>query len=350
MESKTKVVHFVNQFFAGIGGEEKAGTPLQEKEGPVGPGRGLEENSSGSLQVVHSIICGDNYFQDHSEEVLTEVVKIVKETSPDVFVAGPAFNAGRYGLACRAVCERVRGEIGIPTVTAMYRENPGAGPTPIGTYILLCGEGVREMSTILPALASFSRRLARSERIGPAEEEGYLPRGFRRNVFEKEIGAVRAVAILKAKIRGETFRTEIPLPSFDRVVSPDPISDLSKAKIVLVTDGGVVPKGNPDRLESARATKWFQYSIAGLDGLDAEYYESIHGGFDLTAVNEDPDRVVPVDVMRDLEREGKIGKLYDFFYSTTGMTMPVVSSIRLGKEIASSIAATGTHGVVLTGT
>ena len=36
-----KVVHYLNQFFAGLGGEEAAGTPPQRIDGAVGPGRGL---------------------------------------------------------------------------------------------------------------------------------------------------------------------------------------------------------------------------------------------------------------------------------------------------------------------
>ena len=43
-----------------------------------------------------------------------------------------------------------------------------------------------------------------------------------------------------------------------------------------------------------------------------------HGGYDQTYANEDPDRVLPVDVMRNLEKEGKIGKLYDYYYATVG--------------------------------
>ncbi len=156
--------------------------------------------------------------------------------------------------------------------------------------------------------------------------------------------------MLKAKLCGEEFKTEIPLLFMDKVASPPPITDLSKATIALVTDGGVVPKGNPDHLESARATKWFKYNIADKNHLEAEHYESIHGGFDLTAVNQDPNRVVPIDAVRELEREGKIGKLYDFFYTTTGMTVPIVNAIRIGKEIAASIASSDVDGVILTGT
>jgi glycine reductase len=350
MKSKVHVVHYINQFFAGMGGEEQAGASLQIREGAVGPGKGLMEASAERLEIMQTMVCGDNFFQDHTDEVLKEIGRVVEQTSPDVLIAGPAFNAGRYGIACRAACEWIMKKTGIPTVTAMYKENPAMDMKRVGTYILRCGDSVRDMKAILPLLADFAYRLGTRDKIGSAEAEGYFARGIRRNILKEQIGAARAVEMLIAKIGGTPFKTEIPLPSLDKVVSPAPISDLKKATIVLVTDGGVVPRGNPDRLESARATKWFQYSVAGKDHLKASEYESIHGGFDLTAVNQDPNRVVPVDVMRELEREGRINKLYDAFYSTTGMTTPIVDSIRNGKEIAPSIAAAGANGIVLTGT
>ena len=40
-------------------------------------------------------------------------------------MAGPAFNAGRYGLACAAVCAGARRTLGVPALTAMFAENPG---------------------------------------------------------------------------------------------------------------------------------------------------------------------------------------------------------------------------------
>ncbi len=39
MAQPIRVVHYVNQFFGGIGGEERARTPLEVREGPLGPGR-----------------------------------------------------------------------------------------------------------------------------------------------------------------------------------------------------------------------------------------------------------------------------------------------------------------------
>ena len=41
--SKIRVVQYINQFFAQIGGEEKADIPAELREGPVGPGLALNQ-------------------------------------------------------------------------------------------------------------------------------------------------------------------------------------------------------------------------------------------------------------------------------------------------------------------
>jgi len=97
-------------------------------------------------------------------------------------------------------------------------------------------------------------------------------------------------------------------------VAPNPpVKNMAQATIALVTSGGIVPKGNPDRIEASSATKFGKYSLTGLDNLTSETHQTAHGGYDPTYANEDPDRVVPLDVMRHLEREGKIGKVFDYF-------------------------------------
>ena len=95
-----RVVHYLNQFFGQMGGEDKAGIPPQIKEGPVGVGQMIESESGGRFKVVHTIICGDNYAAEHLEEVESTILKWVLELRPDLFLAGPAFAAGRYGIAC----------------------------------------------------------------------------------------------------------------------------------------------------------------------------------------------------------------------------------------------------------
>ena len=36
---------------------------------------------------------------------------MVKKFNPDLFIAGPAFNAGRYGVACGAIAKVVQEEL-----------------------------------------------------------------------------------------------------------------------------------------------------------------------------------------------------------------------------------------------
>jgi glycine reductase len=109
----------------------------------------------------------------------------------------------------------------------------------------------------------------------------------------------------------------------------------------------VVPKGNPDRIAGNAAQNWGSYSIADVDDLKGEDYEITHGGYDKRYVEEDPDRMVPVDMMRELERQGVIGKVHDYFISTSGLANPINNSRRLGREIAQKLKEDEVDAVIL---
>ena len=53
--------------------------------------------------------------------------------------------------------------------------------------------------------------------------------------------------MLLAKLKGLPFESEVPAPKFKTVAPPPAVPDISKATIALVTDGGLVPVGNPDK-------------------------------------------------------------------------------------------------------
>jgi glycine reductase len=138
--------------------------------------------------------------------------------------------------------------------------------------------------------------------------------------------------------------------SFAPVPLPPAVKDLSKATVMLVTDGGLVPKGNPDKIQGSAATRWGAYDIAGCNDLKAEDYEISHGGYDAQFVRQDPDRLVPLDVMRELESEGRIGKVHDAFLSTSGLANPLSNTRRMGKEMAQRAKQLGIDAVILTST
>ena len=174
--------------------------------------------------------------------------------------------------------------------------------------------------------------------------------GVRVNFFEEKRGSQRAVEMLIAKLNDKPFTTEYPMPDFDRVEPNPAVKDMAHATIALVTSGGIVVKGNPDHIESSSASRFGEYSLAGVYDLDENTFETAHGGYDPVYANADADRVLPVDVLRDLEKEGVIGKLHEKYYATVGNGTSVANAKGFGAEIGKRLVADGVDAVILTST
>lgn len=274
----------------------------------------------------------------------------LNEQAPDIFIAGPAFNAGRYGVACGTIAAAVQEELGIPSLTGMYVENPGADMFKNQVYMVSTKNSAAGMRDAVKKMAPLAVKLGKGEKIGSSAEEGYMPNGIRVNFFEKERGSQRAVKMLIKKLAGKPFETEFPMPDFDRVDPNPAVKDLAHAKIALVTSGGIVPKGNPDHIESSSASHYGEYDITGVTDLTEDTYETAHGGYDPVYANEDADRVLPVDVLRDMEKEGIIGELHHLFYTTTGNGTAVASAKAFADEFSKKLVADGVDAVILTST
>ena len=349
--AKLKVVHYINQFFAQIGGEEKADYPVELRVGEVvGPGMALTQNFKDEAEIIATIVCGDSYFNENLEKAKAEILEMVKEQAPDIFIAGPAFNAGRYGVACGTIAAAVQEELGIPSLTGMYVENPGADMFKNQVYMISTKNSAAGMRDAVKKMALLAVKLGKGEKIGSSAEEGYMPNGIRVNFFEKERGSQREVKMLIKKLAGKPFETEFPMPDFDRVDPNPAVKDLAHAKIALVTSGGIVPKGNPDHIESSSASHYGEYDITGVMDLTEDTYETAHGGYDPVYANEDSDRVLPVDVLRDMEKEGIIGELHHLFYTTTGNGTAVASAKAFADEFSKKLVADGVDAVILTST
>lgn len=348
--AKIRVVHYINQFFAGIGGEEFANHKPEARDGAVGPGMAIKAGLKDEAEVVGTVICGDTYFGENTEEAKIEILELIKKYDPDLFIAGPAFNAGRYGFACGSIAEMVEKELNIPSITGMYEENPGADMFKKSVHIISTKDSAVGMRDAVAKMVPLGLKLVKGEEIGTAQEEGYMERGIRENYFSDTRGSTRAVDMIIKKLKGEEYITEYEMPNFDRVDPSDAIGDMTKATIALVTSGGIVPKGNPDHIESSSASKYGSYDISGIDQLSSETFETAHGGYDPTYANDDPNRVLPVDVLRELEKEGKIGKLYDTFFSTVGNGTSVANSKAFSESFTKILKADGVDAVILTST
>lgn len=349
MGRKFKVIYYVNQFFGQVGGEEKAGMSPIFKEEKVGPAMGFDRLIKDEGEIVGTIICGDNYFNEHKEEALEYILNIIKEKAPSIVVAGPAFNAGRYGMACGEIAREIIEKLKIPVVTGMYIENPGVDTCKDKAIVVQTSDSAAGMGKALPKIAKLVKKIVRGEQLGLPEEEGYIPQGKRLTVFSEQRGSKRAVDMLLARLKNESFETELPMPVFDKVAPAEKILNLSKATIALVTSGGIVPVGNPDKIQSASAQKWGKYYVGQKEELGSDYF-TIHGGYDPVYANEKPDRVAPLDILKQYEKEGYIGKVYNYFYTTTGTGTSVANSIKFGKEIGKELKEAKVDGVILTST
>jgi glycine reductase len=347
-----KAIHYINQFYAGIGGETMADIGLQIIDGKKGPGMGLEKLWKGEMQVVKTIVCGDNFINkdENFESVVPEIKKIIDEVKPDVFIAGPAFNAGRYGVACAKMADYVRKEFGIPSVTGMWHENPAISMYVKDNYIISTSETATGMTKSLPAIAALAIKLAKREKIKAARFEGYIRTGHRYNEYNEKTGAERVVDILLKKLNNQPYVTEVPLRGFETVSPAPKVTDLKHAKIALLTTGGLVPVGNPDKIRQAFATSYGRYSMLRKDSLDQGVYESIHGGYDTTWATADPHRLVPLDAVRALEKEGVIGGVYEYFFTTCGVGTNIDSSKAMGKSIAEELKKAGVSAALMTST
>jgi len=348
MEEK-RIVLYINQFFGQIGGEEMAHIEPQSHDKPIGPGVGLSNLLPKNCTIVGTIICGDSYFNENLEEASATVRKMIEDFNPDLVIAGPAFNAGRYGMACGTV-GKIAHDMGIPAVSGMYIENPGVEAYRQYLYIVETTNSAAGMRTALPAIAKLAGKIVNGEPVGTPAEEGYISRGIRKNLFVEKRGSERAVDMLLKKLKGEEFETEYPIPIFDRVEPAEAIADLSNVTVALVTSGGIVPKGNPDRIEASSASRYGKYSIEGLDVLTSEGFQTAHGGYDPVYANANPNRVMPVDALRALEKEGRIGKLFPYFYATVGNGTSVANAAAFAKEIAQELVNEGVQAVILTST
>jgi len=105
--AKTRLVHYINQFYAGIGGEEFAGQePIKlDKLPPISVQ--LQNSLGEEAEIVATVVCGDSYFNENLEAASEKVLSLIQAEKPDMVIAGPAFNAGRYGMACGTGCKLI---------------------------------------------------------------------------------------------------------------------------------------------------------------------------------------------------------------------------------------------------
>ncbi len=198
------------------------------------------------------------------------------------------------------------------------------------------------------AAASYVEKLLAGEVL--TTDDGLVGLPPRQPRMADRNAAERAVDLALARLGGDRDATEVPLPRFDKVTPAPPVKDLANATLAILTEGALVPDDNPGGLESARATKWLRYSLAGREELTPGEWRSVHGGFSTVHANADPHRILPLDVARQLEREGAIGHLHEEYLVTAGNGTSVANARRFGVEWAADLRHSGARAAILTAT
>ena len=327
-----KAIVYINQFFGQLGGEDTADVAPSITEGQIGPAMAYNAQLN-DCEVTHTIICGDNYMGSNTEDAVNTILDMLSDKEFDIFIAGPAFNAGRYGVACGTICKAVAEKYNVPVITSMNQENPGMEMFRKDMIIMKGGNIASKMRKDLGEVVRVANKMLAGEQIGPAADEGYFPTGHRHQTFIDECATDRFMKMLHARIAGEPYVSEMIVPKIDRVPIAPALKDLKSARIAMLNTGGIIPVDNPDRIQSASATRWGRYDISEMDALKGGEFKTIHAGFDPAAANENPNRIMPIDAMKVLLKEGVYGSLHPYFYTTVGTGTTEKEAARMANEI-----------------
>ena len=110
MADKIRIVHYINEFFAGIGVRGRAPRRWTSAKDRRDPGWGITQAIGAEMEIVRTIWCGDNLVNQEQERILQGIEKLVREAKPDLVVAGPGFECRPLRACLRHGGEALHGE------------------------------------------------------------------------------------------------------------------------------------------------------------------------------------------------------------------------------------------------
>ena len=143
----------------------------------MGPGLAFQQAFGDEAEIVGTIVCGDSYFGENTDKVKPEILKKVAELKPDLFIAGPAFNAGRYGFACATIAAAFRKSFTSLLLQVCMLRTPGADEAKSKIYIVSTKNSAAGMRDAVKKMAPLGLKLARGEKIGFLQGRGIYPTG-----------------------------------------------------------------------------------------------------------------------------------------------------------------------------
>lgn len=119
-----KVVLIFDQGLAGAGGKSNPNVGLNAVKGGIGSALMMESHFAKiGANVVATLYCGNEFFLNNQEEVVTKMTAMVKKLNPDYVVCGPCFNFPDYAKMAAMVSASILEKTDIQSCAMMSVEN-----------------------------------------------------------------------------------------------------------------------------------------------------------------------------------------------------------------------------------
>ncbi|MEJ7666348.1 MAG: glycine/sarcosine/betaine reductase selenoprotein B family protein [Hymenobacter sp.] len=265
-----RVVHYLNQFFVGAGGEDAAASPPSSQ--PMAPSALADAWPSCSVTELrdrgHRLLRRRR--RRRRPEAVAEILALIQAAKPDLVVTGPAFTSGRYGLACaRVAAAATAGRAAGRRAMHPGQPRPRRGRRRTGGAPAARRPGAWGRRSTTPGRRRPSAWLA-GEALTAADGRSGTPARpaahGRRNAAR---AGGRPGAGPPGRATGTPPRSPSPLRPGD--ARRPPVADLGAATVALVTEGAPGPRRQPRRASSrpgppsgcaTRSTAWRSSSRA----------------------------------------------------------------------------------------
>ncbi len=161
-----KIVLIFDQGLAGAGGKSNPHVGLNAQRGGIGSSLMLQPNFDAiQAEVVATLYCGNEFYKENKEEVVTKLAAMVKKLNPDFAVCGPCFNFPDYAEMAAKTAAVIIDKTNIKAVAMMSEENKDviaeyAGKVPIVKMPKKGGTGlsgsIENLCSLLQAMYSKS--------------------------------------------------------------------------------------------------------------------------------------------------------------------------------------------------
>lgn len=119
-----KIVLIFDQGLAGAGGKSNPNVGLQAAKGGIGSALMMESHFKKiDANIIATLYCGNEYFDNHSDEVVTKMTAMCKKLNPDFVVCGPCFNFPDYARMAAMISANILQNTDLKSCAMMSKEN-----------------------------------------------------------------------------------------------------------------------------------------------------------------------------------------------------------------------------------